>query len=60
MCPIITSLVYILVNTPSKIKSHIEQVEKHINNYFQQLEQSYSQENSPNNITNIESKLDFL
>ena len=26
--------------TPSKIKSHIERVEKHINNYFQQLEQS--------------------
>ena len=46
--------------TPSKIKSHIERVEKHINRYFQQLEQSDSQENSPNNIANIESKLDFL
>ncbi|KGJ88349.1 IS1182 family transposase [Colwellia psychrerythraea] len=46
--------------TPSKIKSHIERVEKHINRYFQQLEQSDSQEKSPNNIANIESKLDFL
>jgi len=46
--------------TPSKVKFHIELVEKHINKYFQQLEQSDSQENSPNDIANIESKLDFL
>jgi len=46
--------------TPSKVKFHIERVEKHINNYFQQLEQSDSQENSPNNIANIESTLAFL
>ncbi len=42
------------------MKSHIERVDKHINNYFLKLEQSDSQENASQYIANIESKLDFL
>jgi hypothetical protein len=32
-------------DTQSKVKFHIERVEKHINKYFQSLEQSDPQEN---------------
>jgi hypothetical protein len=46
--------------TPSKVKFHIERVEKHIDKYFKQLEQSDSQDNSLKDIANIESKLEFL
>ncbi|OUR83361.1 IS1182 family transposase [Colwellia psychrerythraea] len=46
--------------TPSKVKFHIDRVEKNINNYLQQLEHSDSQENSLSDIANIEAKLHLL
>jgi transposase len=46
--------------TPSKVKFHIERVEKNINSYLQKLEHADSQESSPSDITNIEAKLDIL
>ena len=46
--------------TPSKVKFHIERVEKNINSYLQQLEHEDSQENLPSDIANIEAKLDLL